>query len=872
MTPEHPRWLRVLIRVASRRATDAEVGDVVEEYTAAHRSAAWFVSQIFSIVRRPHGRMTMTERGVEMLANVRNDIRYALRTLRRNPGFAVAAILPIALGIGINTGVFSILNSVAWRPLPVPDADALVSVHQEFRGGPRRRVHGARSLLSIPEYRAYRDESHTLSGLMAYTREWSVTLGREAPREIQGILVTCNYFAVLGLAPAVGTGFTPANCGPADAPPVVVISHALWRGAFSADPQILQRPIVLNGREVAVVGVAPAGFDGVDMARAAFFAPTTMASVLRPEQSFHENPHVSWLSLIGRQRSDAKLAQVRSDLSVIAGRIDREQPGRTTSLIVEPAATLSLPVQRQMILRGAGVVLTAFGLVLLIAAANVANILLARAAARRREIAIRFSVGASRGRLVQQLLTESAVVAIAGAVVGLAIFSWTFQALIPWLLASVPDGELVRVDAAMDRTVLYFALGLTAVTALVFGLVPALQASRGGAQAALKLDAASDGRRGWLRGALIGAQIALCTMLLIPAGLLSRALQAAYAFDPGFDHHDVAVVSIDLRGPRFDQGRAAIFHDQWLERVGTLPGVAGIALASRVPLAPGRSQSTLRVADRRDEHVADVNTVSPAFFTVLALSIVRGRVFTDGDTGAAMVTESTAQRYWPGQDAIGQAITMGSTRCQIVGIVRDAQLSQAREATASYVFLPATRGTARGISVLARTRLDIEQFAAAVRAETSRMDAGLVVNVRPLSDQVAQLQTMSEITAGVAGLLSLLALGLAAIGIYGVVAYVVSRRRREIGVRMALGAGARDVQWMVLRQTLRPVVVGMVIGVAAAAAITRLLQAVLLGVSPYDPVAFMAAPVIMLAIAGVAAFVPVRRAMQVDPVSALRSE
>ena len=869
---DQPRWMRVLIQLASRRATDAELGDVVEEYNAAGKSAAWFIGQILSIVRRRRARVTMTETGVAMLMNVRNDLRYAIRTLRRSPGFAVAAILPLALGIGINTGVFAILNSVAWRPLPVPDADALVSVHQESRGGPTRIVHGARSLLSIPEYRAYRDGSHTLTGLMAYTREWNVTLGREAPREIQGILVTCNYFEVLSLRPALGAGFTPANCGAADAPPAVVLSHALWRSAFSGDPQILQKPIVLNGREVTVVGVAPSGFDGIDMAKAAFFAPTSLASVLRPDQSFHENPSVSWLTLIGRRRSDASLAQVRSDLSVIAGRIDREQPGRTTSLIVEPGAALSLPVQRRMILRGAGVVLTAFGLVLLIAAANVANILLARAGARRREIAIRFSVGASRGRLVQQLLTESAVVAIAGAGAGLAIFTWTFQALLPRLLASLPDGGLVRIDAAMDRTVLYFALGLTAATTLAFGLVPALQTSRGVARTATRLDAGSDGRRGWMRGALIGAQIALCTMLLIPAGLLSRALQAAYAFDPGFDHHEVAVVSIDLRGPRFDRGQAAIFHDQWLERVRALPGVAAIAQASRVPLGPGRSQATLRVGDRSESHIADVNTVSPEFFAVLELPVVRGRVFSNEDAAGAMVTESTALRYWPGQDAVGQTITMGTTRRQIVGIVRDAQLSQARDANDSYVFLPAPRGNARGISVLVRTRLDIQQFAAAVRADTSRMHAGLVVNVKPLSDQVALLQTMSRITAGVAGVLSALALGLAAIGIYGVVAYVVSGRRREIGVRMALGAVARDVQWMVMRQTLRPVVIGMGIGVTAAAAITRLLQAVLLGVSPYDPVAFVAAPVIMLGIAGVAAFVPVRRAMRVNPVSALRTE
>jgi predicted permease len=865
--------MRVLLRVASGQATDAELGDVVEEYVAAGHSAFWFVTQVVSIVRRRRSHLTVSERGAEMLSNVRNDIRYALRTLGRHPGFAAATILPIALGIGINTGVFAILNSVVWRPLPVPDPEALVSIHQDFRGGPRRTVSGARALFSIPEYRAYRDEAHTLSGLMAYSRHWTVTLGRESPQEIDGILVTCNYFDVLRVSPAIGAGFTPANCGTANAVPSVVLSHALWKSAFGGDPHLLQKPIVLNGRDVTVVGVAPAGFDGVDMAKAAFFAPTTMAGVFRPDQNVHENPHLSWLTLIGRRRTDADIAQVRTDLSLVARRIDQQQSGRTTLLIVEPAAALSLPVQRGEVLRGAALVMVAFGLVLLIAAANVANILLARAAARTREIAIRLSVGASRGRVIQQLLTESATIALAGAVCGSLLFSWSFQALIPCLLMAVPGAEPLRLDATPDRAVLWFALGLTALTTLIFGLVPALQASTRDVHAVMKQDATGSGSgRGWIRGTLIGAQIALCTMLLIPAGLLSRALYAAYTFDPGFDYRNVAVVSIDLRDPRYDKGNAAIFHDQWLERVGALPGVERIAQVNRIPLSPGRSQATFRVGDEPEGHVFDVHAVSPDFFAVLGMPIVRGRVFAPGEIDAALVTESTARRYWPGQDALGRTITVDDGRRHIVGIVRDAQVSQARGAVSSYLYLPATRGTQRRISVLARTRVDLDGFAAAVRAEASHMDASLVVNVQPLSDHVALLQTLSGITASVAGLVSLLAVGLAATGIYGVVAYVVSRRRREVGVRMALGASARDVQRLILRQTLRPVAVGLFIGVAVAAATARLLQAVLFGVSPYDSVAFIGAPLLMLAIAGAAAFMPTRRATRVNPMSVLRYE
>ena len=808
-----------------------------------------------------------------MLANVRNDIRYALRTLRRHPGFAVAAIVPIALGIGINTAVFSMLNSVAWRSLPVPDSDALVSIYQEVRGGPRRMFFGARTLLSIPEYRAYRDEARTLSGVMAYSRRWTVTLGRESPQEISGILVTCNYFDVLRLSPTVGTGFTTANCGSSHAPPAVVLSHALWTGAFGGDPHILREPIVLNGREVMVVGVAPVGFGGVDMAKEAFFAPTWMASVFRPEQNFHENANVSWLTLVGRRRSDAELAQVRAELGLVAQRIDRQQSGRTTRLIVEPAAALSLPGSRRAILRGAGMVLAAFGLVLLIAAANVANMLLARAATRGREIAIRVSVGATRGRVIQQLLSESAVIALAGAVCGSLFFMWSFQALIPWLLSSFPVAEAMSIDAAPDRSVLWFALGLTAITALVFGLAPALQASASDVHAVMKQDdAGARGGRGWLRGTLIGAQIALCTMLLIPAGLLSRALYAAHTFDAGFDHHNVAVVSIDLRGPRYENGNAAIFHEQWRERVGALPGVKSVARASRIPLSPGRSLTTVRIGDEPEEHVLEVNAVSPDFFSLLDIPIVRGRAFADGELDVALVPESTARRYWPGEDAVGRAIIMDGRRRHIVGIVRDARVSQAQDAVSSYVYLPAMGGAQRDISVLVRTRVAFDGFASAVRSQTSRMDGSLVVDVQPLSANLGMLQTLSQIAASVAGLLSLLAVGLAAIGVYGVVAYVVSRRRREVGVRMALGASARDVQRLILRQTLRPVAVGMSIGIAVAAAIVRLLQSVLFGVSPYDPVTFVGAPMLMLVIAAAAAFLPTRRAMQANPMAVLRAD
>jgi predicted permease len=684
--------------------------------------------------------------------------------------------------------------------------------------------------------------------------------------------VTCNYFEVLGVAPAIGPGFTPGNCERPDAA-AVVLSHALWQSALGGDPGVLEKPVVINGRAVAVAGVAPAGFDGIDMAKSAFFVPLSMAATLQPEQKLLDNPHVSWLTMVGRRRGDAALAQVRANLSLIAHRIDAEQAGRTTTVIVEPAVALSLPVARRDVLRGAAIVMAAFGLLLLIASANVANILLARAAARTREVAIRLSVGATRGRLVQQLLTESTIIASAGAVSGSLLFWWVFQTVVPWLLASIPGGDQARLDASPDRTVFVFTLALTAVTVLVFGLMPALQASRTDHHALIKQDPAGPGGgRGWTRGALIGMQITLCTMLVIPAGLLSRALYATHTADVGFDHEHVAVIAIDLRGPRYEKGNAALFAREWSERVRALAGVEGLALARRMPLSPGRSQTTFRLPDESEPRVAEVNTVSPEFFPLLRLPIVRGRVFADGEPDVVLVTESTARRYWPGQDALEQTVVMDGRPRHIVGIVRDARLSQVPDAISSYMFFPAAPGTERAISVLVRTRVDLAGFAAAVRDETSRLDGGLVVTVQPLSGNLGLLQTLSQMAAGVAAVVSLLALSLAAIGIYGVVAYVVSRRQREIGVRMALGAGTRDVQRLILRQTLRPVAIGTIVGITAAALVVRLLRSVLFGVSPYDPLAFVGPTLLMLAVAMAAAFVPTRRAVRVDPISVLRAE
>ena len=817
----------------------------------------------------------------QVLSNLWGDIGYATRTLGRNPGFAFAAIAPIALGIGVNTGIFSILDSVAFRPLPAPRPTELVSVYQDFRGVQKRRVHGARSMFSIPEYRAYRDSTRTLSGVMAYSRPWTVTLGGQSPQQIEGAMVTCNYFDVLQVRPSMGQGFTVANCGSPGAPPVVVLSHILWTRAFAADPGIVGKTVTLNGQSVGVVGVAPKGFDGVDLSKVAFFVPTWMEALVQPERRFHEDPHTSWLTLIGRRREGAGIANVRADLALIARQIDQQQPGRTTVLNVAPATSLSLPVARGEVFSLAAIVLGAFGLVLLIACANVANVLLARATRRAREIAIRLSLGATRARLIQQLLTESMMIALAGGLAGLLLAWWSFHGLLAWMLSSLP-GTLPppRIDAQPSLNVLWLALGLSFATALLFGMVPALQASKQDVQTALKQEGGRPrpGASRWLRDALIGVQVAVCMVLLVSSGLLLRALHAAQTVEPGFDYRNVAVVAYDLRGPSYDDQKVVAFQRRVLERVRSLPGVDAVARASKMPLSPGHRQTSFRFPGQEQAHEVDVNTVSPEYFSLIAIPIVRGRTFTASereDTApAVIVTEATARRYWPGQDPIGRRVLMEGqeTAAEVVGVAKDAQVSNIGETASSYMYLPAGPGPDRRLGFLVRSHVDFAALAAGVRAVTRELDPGLVARVDRLEGNLDFWRAVSRLVAGLSGSLSVLALVLASVGVYGVVSYVVSSRRREVGIRIALGANAYDVVSLILRQTMRPVVAGALIGIGGAAAASQILQSVLFGVSPLDPVAFLGAAVFLLGVAVTASLLPTREALRFDPMTILRYE
>lgn len=821
-----------------------------------------------------------------MFSNLRSDLRYGIRSLSQNAGFTIAAVLTIALGIGINTGIFSILNGVALRELPFPAGERLVSIYQDFNRVPQRSVNGAWSMFSASEYRSYRDRTQTLSGLMAYGSPLTTALGGEYPQNVEGILVTCNYFDVLQVRPRMGTGFTDNNCGAPDADPVVVLSHDLWVEVMHADPDIVGRNVTLNRRQFAVVGVAAEGFHGVEARKSSFFVPIAMQQVIRPGRDDFGNDHLSWLSLIGRMKDDVGIDRVRADLVLIASQIDRQQPGRATSLKIARASNFSLPEGRRTIFSITTVVMTAFGLVLLIACANVANLLLARSSAREREIAVRLSLGATRGRLIRQLLTENLLIAFAGGILGSVLAVWSFRGLMNVALASLP-GQIPPfvLDLSPDLRVLLFALAITFATGIVFGLVPALQATKADLQSTLKQDSAGSGRRttGLLRSGLVGIQVAVCMLLMISAGLLLRGLYAAQTVDPGFDYQGVTVIALNLTRAGYDPAKAAALQRQFMDRAKVLCESGAIAQAARTPLSPGRTGTMVRLPDQEQRHEMDFNTVSPEYFSLIQLPIVRGRNFTNADlqdsSRSIIVTESTAARYWPGRDPVGQRLHMriGGPSGQdlvleVVGVVKDAQITRIAETATSYMYLPAAPRAQSGLQLLLRSRTDFAATAQAIRAFARDLDPELVVTVSRLEENLDFWRTLSRIAASVSASLGVLALLIASIGVYGVVSYVVSRRFREVGIRMVLGATAREVQRMILAQTLRPVVIGMFVGIAGAAAVSRILQVVLFGISAFDPIAFVAAPLFLLGVAVAASLAPARRAMRADPVSALRYE
>jgi len=822
---------------------------------------------------------------VVWLEQLLQDVRFGIRTLLRSPGLTVAAMMAIALGIGINVGIFSVLNGLALRLLPVPRAQELVSVNQvlHFQGRGDRQIHNGENWFSYSEYQDYRDHNHVFTGLVAYEPYIEANLRDTDVRQVLGTAASCNYFDVLIEHPSQGRGFVDSDCASRGANAVVVVSDDLWRGKFASDPSLVGKKIVLNQTAYTVIGIARPGFTGTEPIPSAFWAPLTMQQALEPGVDRLSEDNMSWLALLGRTRPGVTMEEVRADLGVIAGRIDQSHAGprRTTSLAIHAGTFFSSPEERSFLIPVASVVLGAFALVLLIACANVANLLLARASVRHKEIALRLSMGAGRWRLVRQLLTESLLLSLAGGTLGSVIAFWSFVRIMQLVTSHLPhDFPPLAVNVAPNLHVLAYALALSLFTGIAFGLVPALRTSRLELNSAMKGDGTQFGtakRSGrFLLGTLVGSQVAVCMVLLLAAGLLLRGLYSAQTIDPGFEMKGVATIFLNLEKQGYDPAHATLFRQRFRERIKGLPGVIEVAEAECAPLSHDFSGSEFAVSGRPETVPIEYNHVTPDYFSLLGIPIVRGRDFTPTETHAAprvIVTESTARRLWPGQDPLGKAVREISGReYTVIGVAKDAQVAHLGQLDANYLYFPAGTEDDSRSYVLVRYATGFTEVAKSIREAGQSIDPGVSIDATRLEDYLEVWRAPSRIVAALSGALGGLALLLCSIGVYGMVSYSVSRSVRDIGIRMALGADGAKVMRHVVWQAMRPVLIGATIGAALCAAVSGVLSSMMFGLGTHDPIAFIGMPVFLLAVALAATLIPGRRAMRVDPIVALRCE
>jgi predicted permease len=805
------------------------------------------------------------------------DLRYGARRLLKQPGFALIAVLTLALGIGANTAIFSLVSTALLRPLPVERAEQLVAFNSVSVTGEEHFP-----MFSIPNYRDLRDRNNVLAGLLAY-RIVPVSLSKSGVNErLWGYLATGNYFDVLGVKPALGRFFTPADDQAPGAHPVAVITYDCWQKRFAADPQTVGKTVLINGRSFTVIGVAPPRFYGTEISfRAEVWFPLMMLAQIEPGSDYLNNRDASNFFVQGRLKPGVTLAQAESALRNIAAQLAREFPKENE----DKTLTLSPPGLLGTFLRGpvmgfAGVLMAVVGLVLLLACTNLANLSLARATERRKEIAVRLALGASRRALVRQLLTESLLLAALGGALGLGLAYWLVNAL----LAFKPPLDVpLSTELHIDGRVLLFTLVISLLTGVVFGLLPALQATKLELVAALKDEPwLSRYRRSWLRNGLVVLQVSLSFILLICAGLVLRGLQRAQELDPGFVPQQALELSFDLSLQAYNGPRSREFNRQLLQRVRALPGVQYAGITDFMPLGLLRSSAPIYVEGQPAEHGAHEPAVlnaavSPDLIPALGTRLLEGRDFTeqDAEQRVAIVNETFARRHWPGQSALGKRIGYSATGPwrEIVGVVQDGKYYSLSEEATPFVYTYLSWESNQFLTLIVRTTVEPPGLLPGVRREFQQLDAALpVYDVKTLVEHMALPLFPARVAATLLGSFGLLALLLATIGVYGVMSYVVAQRTHELGVRMVLGAQPRDVLKLVLKQGLALTLIGVALGLSASFAVTGLMEALLFGVSATDPLTFAVIVLLLTAVALVACWLPARRATRVDPLVALRCE
>ncbi|HEV8580112.1 MAG TPA: ABC transporter permease [Thermoanaerobaculia bacterium] len=812
---------------------------------------------------------------------MRKDLRFALRTLGKRPGFTAAAVLSLGLGIGANTTVFTLVNAAFLQAVPVEDPGRVVVLYVSQKTAP------AFQPISYPNYEDVRQQNDVLSGLAAFQWLRPNLLHEGRPERIFSQIVTDNYFQVLGVRAALGRTFLPDDFVSSGGSPVVFLADAFWKRRFGADPAVVGRKIVLNGSQFTIVGVGPRGFKGTNTFNGPdLWIPMSMYDQLAPLRAYKENRAWQMFEMLGRLKPAVPVAQAEAALKTIAARLEREYPAdnKGLTLRVLPLAQASIEPQQRAVYTRAGALLTIIvGLLLLIACSNVSSLLLTRGLERRREIAIRLSMGAGRTDLFRQILIESVVLALLGGSLGVLIAVWGPRFL--WRFRP-PFFTETALDLGLSGRVLLFTLVASVATSLLFGLAPALQAFRADLVPALKAqEAASSGRRRLpLRHLLIISQVTLSLLALIGAGLFVRSLRSAQRIDPGFNTRNLININFDVGGQGYGEGQGRDFYRRVIERLEGLPGVVSATVSSNRPLQRGALYRSVRIAgddspDADQRPPVRTNTVGPDYFRTLEIPLLQGRDFRDADRPdtplVAIVNETMAKSYWPGRSPVGQRFRVPEEELEIevIGVARDAKYITLGEEPSPLFYLSMNQLFLPEVTLQVRTAGDPAARLETVRREVQSMDKTLpLALVQTMAETIAVSLWGPRMGAALLSLFGLLALVLAITGIYGVISYSVNQRIREIGIRMALGARRQDVLGMILRQSMTVVGCGLALGLLLAAAGGRIFAGLLYGAHSTDPRTFAEMALIFALVALGASLLAARRGTRIDPAATMRNQ
>ena len=808
------------------------------------------------------------------------DLRFAARMLRKNLGSTAAVVIALALGIGLNTTVFSFVNALLLRPpagVKAPDRLLEVWIHNPRSSG----VEGYLPL-TYPDYLYYRDHNHSFEGTLAFDGDpHSIIWNRSGEGQVVlGQLVSGNFFSLLGVNAILGRTISEEDDQAANPQPVVVLGHAFWQQHLGSDPTIIGKTLMLNGANYSVIGVAPAGFAGLLVGfEPDFWAPITMVEQVTRDIGRLNNWHGHWLIAIARLKPEASVSGAWAEASVLEHQIELDHPDlkRNLDATVFPATLIPAPY-RIYVSAFTALLMAVFGLVLLIACANVASFLLARATGRTREMAVRSALGAGRGRLIQQMLVESTLLSCLAGLVGLILAYWTA----PLLLALKPASLPITLRLPVDWRVLVFTMMVSLICGVAFGLTPALRSTSVKVASNLKDEAQPAGyRKSTLRSILMTGEIATCTVLLVGATLCVRSLRNASSIDPGFNAQHVIAATLNPGSVGYSDAQVRSFYEELFERVQALPGVTAASFTDHLPLGPAREQTavtdTMRPEpSKKDALPVDVLRVAPGYFQTMGISLLRGRDFASSEgearSGVAIINEALAKRLWKNQDPLGRLISFHEEKVgtEIIGVVKTGKYRTLGEDPIPVAYLPQLRPRR---TLVVRTSGDPAALLDTVRREIHSVDANIAATDLETMQQYMTLPLFPARTTGLLlGVAGFLALALTSIGLFGVISYIVSQRTHEIGVRMALGAQNGDVLRLVLKHGLFLTGMGLVIGLGLAFGAAQVLSSLLYGIGPTDSTTFINVAVLLCAVVLLACYIPARRATSVDPMVALRYE